>query len=57
MMCVLFMYNRFNHIGGVIICVLASKAKGCGFGPRSIKWIGICCFSAKHTTLRSNSKD
>jgi len=26
MMCVLFMYNRFNHIGGVIIFVLASKA-------------------------------
>ena len=43
-----------NHIGGVMVSMLASSAVHCGFEPRSgqIKdyKIGICCFSAKHAT-------
>jgi hypothetical protein len=40
---------------------LASSAVDRGFDPRSGQTkdykIGICCFSAKHTALRSKSKD
>jgi hypothetical protein len=42
-----------NHIGGVMVNVLASSAVGRGFEPRSGQTkdykIGICCFSAKHS--------
>jgi hypothetical protein len=48
-------------IGGVMVSVIASSVVDLGFGPRSgqIKdyKIGICCFSAKHATLRRKSKD
>ena len=48
-------------IGGVMVSVFASSAVDCGFKSRSGQTkdykIGICCFSAKHTTLRSKSKD
>ena len=41
--------------------MLASSAVDSGFGPWSGQTkdyeIGICCFSAKHTTLRGKSKD
>jgi hypothetical protein len=50
-----------NHIGGVIVSVLVSSAVDRGFEPRSDQTkdykIGICCFSAKHTSLRRKSKD
>ena len=50
-----------NHIGGVMVSVLASSAVDCGFEPRSGQAkdykIGICCFSAKHAALRRMSKD
>jgi hypothetical protein len=50
-----------NCIGGVMVSVLASSAVDCGFEPRSGQTkdyeIGICCFSAKHASLRKKSKD
>ena len=48
-------------IGGVIVSVFASSAVDLGFEPRSDQTkdykIGICCFSAKHSALKSKSKD
>ena len=50
-----------DHIGGVIVIVLASSVVDHGFEPRSGQTkdykIGICCFSTKHTALRRKSKD
>ena len=50
-----------NRIGGIMVSVLASSAVDRGFEPRSgqIKdyKICICCFSAKHASLGSKSKD
>ena len=50
-----------DHIGYVMVSVLASSAVDRGFEPRSGQTkdykIGICCFSAKHTALRRKSKD
>jgi hypothetical protein len=44
-----------------MVSVFASSAVDQGFEPWSGKTkdykIGICCFSAKHTALRSKSKD
>jgi hypothetical protein len=44
-----------------MVSVLASSAVDSGFEPRSAQTknykIGICCFSAKHATLRRKSKD
>jgi hypothetical protein len=44
-----------------MVSVLTSSAVDLGFESRSGQTkdyeIGICCFSAKHTTLRSKSKD
>ena len=49
-----------NPIGDVMISVLASSMVNCGFEPRSGQTtdynIGICCFSAKHATLRSKEQ-
>ena len=46
-----------NHIGGVMVSVLASRAVDCGFVPQSGQAkdykIGICCFSTKHEALRT----
>ena len=43
-----------NHIGGVIVSVLASSAVDRGFKPQSGQTkdykIGICCFSANIST-------
>ena len=50
-----------NCIGGVMVSVIASNAVDLGFEHWSDQTrgynIGICCFSAKHTALRSLSKD
>ena len=50
-----------NHICGVVVSVLASSAVDRGFEPQSGQTIdykiGMCCFSANHTALRSKSKD
>ena len=50
-----------GFIGGVIVSVLASSAVDRGFeswsGQTKDYIIGICCFSAKHATLRRKSKD
>jgi hypothetical protein len=50
-----------NHIGGVMVSVLASSAVDRGFEPRSGQTkdykIGICCFFTKHTALSRKSKD
>ena len=50
-----------NRIGDVMANVLASSAVDRGFEPQSDQTknykIGICCFSAKHTALRSYTKD
>jgi hypothetical protein len=47
------------HIGGVMVSMFTSSAVDRGFEPRSGQTkdykIGICCFSAKHTTLRRKS--
>ena len=52
---------KYNRIGGAMVSVLASSAVDHEFEHRSgqIKdyEIGICCFSAKHTSLRRKSKD
>jgi hypothetical protein len=44
-----------------VVTVLASIAEDRGFEPSSGQTkdyqIGICCFSAKHTSLRRKSKD
>ena len=46
-----------NRIGGVMVSVLTYSAVDHWFEPRSGQAkndkIGICCFSAKHTALRS----
>jgi hypothetical protein len=51
----------FNHIGGVMVSVLASNVVYRGFeswsGQTKDNKIGICCFSAKHAALRIKSKD
>jgi hypothetical protein len=53
--------SRYNRIGDVMVIVLSSSAVDREFKSRSslIKSckIGICCFSAKHASLRSNSND
>ena len=53
--------NQKHRIGGVMVSVLASNAIDRGFEPRSGQTkdykIGICCFSAKHASLRRKSKD
>jgi hypothetical protein len=50
-----------NLIGGVMVRMLASSAVDHGFklwsGQTKDYNIGICCFSAKHTSLWSKSKD
>jgi hypothetical protein len=44
-----------------MICMLTSSVVDCGFEPRSGQTkdykIDICCFFAKHLTLRRMSKD
>ena len=44
-----------------MVSMLASSAVDHGFEPQSDQTkdykIGICCFSAKHAALRSESKD
>ena len=50
-----------NHIGGVMVSMLASRDVDHGFKPwlcqtKDYK-IGICCSSNKHTALRNKSKD
>ena len=48
---------QLNHIGGVMVSVLASSEVYFGFEPRSGQTkdykICICCFSAKHAALRT----
>jgi hypothetical protein len=55
------LYYKQKRIGGVLINVLVSSAIYCGFEHRSGQnkdyKIGICCFSAKHASLRKRSKD
>jgi hypothetical protein len=50
-----------NHIGGVMVSLLASIEVDRGFEPRSGETkdykIGICCFSAKRVALRIKGKD
>ena len=50
-----------KHIGGVMASVLASYVVDLGLNPWSGQTkdnkIGICYFSAKHTTLRQKGKD
>ena len=50
-----------NRIGGVMVSMLASSAVDRGIETRSDQsedyTIDICCFSAKHATLRGKNKD
>ena len=50
-----------NRVGDVIVNVLASSAVDHGFEPQSGQTndykIVMSCFSAKHASLRRNSKD
>ena len=50
-----------NHIGGVMVSVLASSALNRGFDSRSGQTkdnnIGSCCFSDKHAVLKRKSND
>ena len=61
MSAILCFLQRLNHIGGVMVSVLASSAVDRGFEPWSGQTkdykIGMCCFSAKHAALRRKSKD
>ena len=56
-------YRSFcsNHIGDVIVSVLALSAVDHEFEPRSVQTkdykIGICCFSSKHGALRRRNND
>ena len=54
-------HNLPNHIGGVMVSVLALSAVDCGFelqlGQTKDFKIGICGLSAKHAALRKKSKD
>ena len=53
--------NQKHRIGGVMASVVASSAIDRGFDPQSGQakdyTIDICCFFAKHATLRRKSKD
>jgi hypothetical protein len=53
--------SRINHVGGVMVSMLAQSAVDRGFeswsGQTKDYKIGICCFFAKHTALRRKSKD
>ena len=54
-------HNLPNHIGGIMVSVLALSAVDCGFEPqlgqsKDFK-IGICGLSANHSALRRKSKD
>jgi hypothetical protein len=52
--------NKDERTGGVMVIMLSYSAVDRGFESRSVQTkdyvIGICCFSVKHTTLRSKSK-
>jgi hypothetical protein len=56
---ILCQYLR-NHLGSVMVSVLASSSVDRGFDPRlgltKDYTIGICCFSAMNTALRRKSK-
>jgi hypothetical protein len=53
--------NQKHCIGGVMVSVLTLSAIDRGFEPRSGQTkdykIGICCFYAKHTTLRRKTQE
>ena len=55
------MKDKYNCIGGTMVSIFASIVVDREFEPQSGQTkdynIGICCFSAKHTALRSKSKD
>ena len=56
-----FTFN-INHIFGVMVSALASSAVDRVFESRSVqtkdhKIIDMCCFPAKHATLRKKNKD
>jgi hypothetical protein len=57
----MYLLYKYNHIGGVMVSVLALSVADRGFEPRSCQTkdykIGICCFSTKHAALRRKSKD
>ena len=57
----MYLLYKYNHIGGVMVSVLALSAADRGFEPRSCQTkdykIGICCFSTNHAALRRKSKD
>ena len=59
--CVSLFLFYINRIGVEMVRVFALSAVDRGFepGPRKTKdnKIGICCFSAKHESFRSKSKD
>ena len=50
-----------DHIGGIIVSVLASSAVDCGFeaelGQTKDYEIGICCLSAKTHSNKERNKD
>ena len=58
---ILLVWNVVSRIDGVIFGVLASSAVDRGFQPYQGQAkdyeIGICCFSAMNTALRSKNKD
>ena len=51
----------WNHIGGVMVSMLASSAVYRGFEPRSVQTrdykIGMCYLSPMHAALMRKSKD
>jgi hypothetical protein len=53
--------DNINHIGGIMVSMLALSTVDCGFEPHSSRTkeykFGIGCFSIRHTALRSKSKD
>jgi len=55
----LYTSTQINIFSGVLIYVVTSVAEYCGFhawsGQAIVYKIAICCFSAKHATLRNGS--
>ena len=53
----LLFQKYLNRIDGIMVSRLASSAVGPRLGQTKDYKTGICCFSAKHTSLRRKRKD
>jgi len=56
------LFNHYNHISGAMVYVIVLSVVDRGFKPRSsqtkeMRRVFICCFTAKHASLRGENKD